>query len=58
MADPETITHIRAMVVEQQIVKRGEEPEDLAGAVVFLASDDSQFVSGQTLNVNGGATHH
>ncbi len=58
MADPETVAHIRAMVLEQQIVKRGEEPKDLAGALVFLASDDSDFISGQTINVNGGASHY
>jgi NAD(P)-dependent dehydrogenase (short-subunit alcohol dehydrogenase family) len=26
--------------------------------VVFLASEDSDFITGQTINVNGGATHH
>jgi 3-oxoacyl-[acyl-carrier protein] reductase len=58
MADPETIAGIRAEVLEKQIIKRSEDPGDLAGAVVFLASDDSQFISGQTINVDGGATHH
>ncbi|MET0153471.1 MAG: 3-oxoacyl-ACP reductase family protein [Candidatus Binatia bacterium] len=32
------------------------EPEDLAGAVVFLASDDAAFITGQTLSVSGGLT--
>jgi 2-hydroxycyclohexanecarboxyl-CoA dehydrogenase len=32
------------------------EPEDLAGAVAFLASDDASFVTGQTLSVSGGLT--
>jgi 3-oxoacyl-[acyl-carrier protein] reductase len=30
------------------------EPEDVIGPVVFFASDDSAFVTGQTLNVDGG----
>jgi NAD(P)-dependent dehydrogenase (short-subunit alcohol dehydrogenase family) len=30
------------------------EPEDLAGAAVFFASDDAKFVTGQTLVVDGG----
>lgn len=30
------------------------EPEDIAEAIVFLASDASSWVTGQTLNVNGG----
>lgn len=38
--------------------KRPEEPEDLAGAALFLASDDSDFVTGQTLNVDGGVIMH
>jgi len=58
MADAATIGHIRGLVLEQQIVKRGEEPSDLDGACIFLASDDSDFVTGQVLNVNGGASHH
>ena len=31
-------------------------PEDLAGSVVFLASDSSSFVTGQNIHVNGGVT--
>jgi len=58
MADPETVAHIRAGALDRQIIKRSEEPADVAGTVVFLASDDSDFITGQTINVNGGATHH
>jgi 3-oxoacyl-[acyl-carrier protein] reductase len=58
IADPETVSRLRAWVVDQQIIKRIEEPADLAGTVVFLASADSDFITGQTINVNGGATHH
>ena len=52
------MARLRAWVVDQQIIKRSEEPSDLAGTVIFLASDDSDFITGQTINVNGGATHH
>jgi 3-oxoacyl-[acyl-carrier protein] reductase len=58
ISDPQTVARIRAWVLEQQIIKRNEEPSDLAGTVVFLASDDSDFITGQTINVNGGATHY
>jgi hypothetical protein len=37
LADPETVSRLRAWVVDQQIIKRNEEPSDLAGTVVFLA---------------------
>jgi 3-oxoacyl-[acyl-carrier protein] reductase len=35
-------------------LKRGGSPEDVANACVFLASDLSAYVTGQTLNVDGG----
>jgi NAD(P)-dependent dehydrogenase (short-subunit alcohol dehydrogenase family) len=36
-------------------IKRDAYPDDVEGAVVFLASDDSAFMSGQTLIVDGGS---
>ncbi|HEX4033390.1 MAG TPA: SDR family oxidoreductase [Solirubrobacteraceae bacterium] len=41
---------------ELQAIKRTQEPADLVGAVSFFASDDSAFVTGQTLPVDGGLT--
>jgi NAD(P)-dependent dehydrogenase (short-subunit alcohol dehydrogenase family) len=33
-------------------------PEDLVGAVMFLASRASDFMTGQTINVDGGRAMH
>jgi 3-oxoacyl-[acyl-carrier protein] reductase len=41
-------------VVEQQCLKRRGEPVDMVGTAVFLASADSDFVTGQMLVVDGG----
>jgi 3-oxoacyl-[acyl-carrier protein] reductase len=41
-------------VWQLQSIKRFAEPEDIAGPVVFLASDDAAFVTGQALVVDGG----
>jgi 3-oxoacyl-[acyl-carrier protein] reductase len=35
-------------------LKRGGKPEDVANCVLFLASDMSAYISGQTINVCGG----
>lgn len=43
---------------QHRCLKRVEQPEDLVGAIVFLASDESDFVTGQTLLVDGGASLH
>jgi NAD(P)-dependent dehydrogenase (short-subunit alcohol dehydrogenase family) len=58
VADPETIANFKRQILDMQIIKRHEEPADLAGTVVFLASDASDFITGQTINVDGGLTHH
>ena len=39
-------------------LKRDAYPEDLTGALLFLASDDSNFVSGQSLVVDGGSANN
>ena len=39
-------------------IKRDEMPDDLVGAVLFLCSSDSDFVTGQTLVVDGGSAMH
>jgi len=49
--------HLRnhAESVRSRAIQREERPEDLVGSVSFLASDDSAFVTGQTLAVDGGS---
>ena len=44
--------------IELRMLKRAEVPEDLVGTFVFLASDDSDFITGQTLLVDGGGSVH
>jgi NAD(P)-dependent dehydrogenase (short-subunit alcohol dehydrogenase family) len=42
------------VLAQQQAIKRTQEPADLVGACSFLASADSDFITGQTLCVDGG----
>ncbi|MGE0737254.1 MAG: SDR family NAD(P)-dependent oxidoreductase [Alphaproteobacteria bacterium] len=54
----ETVTdEQKARIVSGQCIPRPEAPSDLAGAALFLASDDSAFMTGQSLTVDGGNTH-
>jgi 3-oxoacyl-[acyl-carrier protein] reductase len=39
-------------------LKRIQKPEDIVGAVLFFASPDSDFITGQTLVVDGGSCMH
>jgi 3-oxoacyl-[acyl-carrier protein] reductase len=41
-------------VWEQQAIKRFADPEDIAGPVAFLSSDDAAFITGQAIVVDGG----
>lgn len=41
-------------VSSMQAIKRVQQPDDLAGTMAFLASDDAAFVTGQTIYVDGG----
>jgi len=43
-------------IIAMQCIPRAEVPEDLVGAVLFLASEGSSFVTGQSINLDGGVT--
>lgn len=47
-----------AAINERKAVKRTQTPDDLVGAVLFLLSPASDYLSGQTINVDGGFVMH
>ena len=52
--NPGHVASARERAVASRSLKRDETPADLLGALVFLASADSDFVTGQTIAVDGG----
>jgi NAD(P)-dependent dehydrogenase (short-subunit alcohol dehydrogenase family) len=55
--NPQHLAHSQAPSIARRAIKRDEYPEDLLGALVFLSSADSDFITGQTIAVDGGATN-
>lgn len=55
--NPEHVETARPAVLQARALKRDAYPEDLLGALVFLASGESDFVTGQTLAVDGGSVN-
>ncbi len=47
---------VKAETVKRSALNRMGQPEDLAGAVYFLCSDDASWITGHTLIVDGGTT--
>ena len=47
----------KTRIVAQQCIPRPETADDLVGTALFLASDASAFLTGQSITVDGGATH-
>lgn len=56
--NPEHIEKLRDASIAARTIKRDQLPEDVMGAVVYLASSDASFVTGQTLVIDGGQYFH
>jgi 3-oxoacyl-[acyl-carrier protein] reductase len=52
------IIKMRTTAASTRALQRVQKPEDLLGAVAFFASSDSDFITGQTLVVDGGSCMH
>jgi 3-oxoacyl-[acyl-carrier protein] reductase len=50
----EEILRMRARPAQQRAFKRVQRPDDLIGTMLFLCSDDSDFITGQSLVCDGG----
>jgi 3-oxoacyl-[acyl-carrier protein] reductase len=57
-APDEDVLKMRNAAVSDRAIRRVQKPEDLVGAILFFASPDSDFVTGQTLVVDGGSSMH
>lgn len=50
----EEILRMRESAVQHRVLKRVQKPQDLVGPMLFLASSLSDFMTGQTISVDGG----
>ena len=55
---PEVIEKLRDVSVSARTIQRDQVPEDVVGAVVYLCGPGSEFVTGQTIVIDGGQTFH
>ena len=57
-AHPEVIEKLRDVSVAARTLQRDQVPEDVVGAVVYFCGPGSDFVTGQTIVIDGGQTFH
>jgi NAD(P)-dependent dehydrogenase (short-subunit alcohol dehydrogenase family) len=55
---PEVIEALRDVSVSARTLQRDQVPEDVAGAVVFLCTSAADFITGQTMVIDGGQHFH
>ena len=55
---PQVVEKLRDVSVAARTIQRDQLPEDVAGAVVFLCSPAADFVTGQTMVIDGGQYFH
>ena len=58
MAEKRPEPEVKRELLETLMLRRAAEPEEIADAVVFFASDMSRSITGQCLDVNGGEYTH
>jgi len=57
-AHPEVIEKLRDVSVSARTIQRDQVPHDVVGAVVFLCGPGSDFITGQSIVIDGGQTFH
>lgn len=55
---PEVLEALADVSVSARTLKREQLPEDVVGAVVFLCTDQADFITGQTMVIDGGQYFH
>ena len=55
---PEVLEALRDVSVAARTIQRDQEPEDVVGAVTYLAGPSASFVTGQTIVIDGGQFFH
>ena len=58
LENPHQLEKLQEISRQARVIQRDQHPDDIVGAVIFFASQDSAFVTGQTLVVDGGAHFH
>jgi NAD(P)-dependent dehydrogenase (short-subunit alcohol dehydrogenase family) len=57
-AHPEVVEKLRDVSVAARTIQRDQVPEDVVGAVVFLCTPAADFITGQTMVIDGGQFFH
>ena len=55
---PEVIERLRDVSLAARTIQRDQLPEDVVGAIVFLCTSDADFITGQTMVIDGGQYFH
>ena len=58
LANTDFLAVYRKAAIETRALPRDAWPDDISGAVAFLASDDAAFVTGQIIAADGGSVYH
>ncbi len=58
LKNPHQLEKLQEISRQARVIQRDQHPDDIVGAVIYFASQDSAFVTGQTLVVDGGAYFH